>query len=639
MRAIPRNGDYNSIASPDVHRRRHLYRRDIESRETLMISSATSRIAGVIASVMVLAAGCGDSNSDRAGGTRTAEPVVLTMAQISDRPPEQLVAWADEVAARSDGTLRIEYSNNWRNGETDFEVGTIEDVQAGKADLAWVGARAFDRVGVATLQPLLAPLLVDSHDLQGAVFEAGLPTQMLAGLEKLDVVGLGVLPGPMRKVMGVNGPFVRPTDFEGAVVGIQGSGVAAQTMKVLGATPQDLPAGAALGGLDAMEQQLASILGNNYALEGAHFVTVNLNMWPRPLVMFMNTKRFESLSSDQQTALRDAAGAAVDDALVASRAEDTDAISQLCADGMTLTVASDADLAALRTALEPVYQQIAADAANRAWLDEIVALKNKVGVPPDTAECPAPQPTAPETTEGSGTDEFPEGSFEATMIAEDYNAIGLEGNDIGTFTFIVDAGTITIVEPGGNIGFRGSYTVFRDRIEVSGDATVTAKWSFDGEHLTFTEVTPAHSPFEVAWESHPWTLVAPPDKPASGAFPEGTFETTITGDDWQKRCGTEPSGFVETREDVTFAGGNLEQWNTSKGGRRELGFRATYTVFRDRVEFDELGADAPLSFHWTFDGSTLVLSGLEDDHGECAHHVVWETNPWTFAKPTVTSGG
>ena len=502
-----------------------------------MNSFATSRIAGMIAGVMVLAVGCGDSNSDRAGGTRTAEPVVLTMAQGNDEPPKQLVAWADEVAARSDGTLRIEFSNLWRGGETDYEVGTIEDVKAGKADLAWVGARAFDREGVTTFQPLLAPLLVDSQNLQGAVFEAGLPTQMLAGLTKLDVVGLGVLPGPMRKVIGVNRPFVRPTDFVGAVIGIAGSGLAAQTMEVLGATPQDLPTGAALGGLDAMEQHVAAISGNNYALEGAHFVTINLNMWPRPLVMFMNTKRFESLSGDQQTALRAAAGAAVDDALAASRAEDTDAISQLCADRMTLTVASDTDLATLRTAVEPVYKHIAADSTNHARLDEIIALKNKIGVPPDTAECPTPETTGAATTEGSGTS------------------------------------------------------------------------------------------------------VAPLEKPAAGAFPEGTFETTITGDDWRTRCGTEPPGFVETRQEVTFANGNLEQWSTSKGGKRELGFRATYTVFRDRVEFDELGIDAPLSFRWTFDGSTLVLSDLKDDHGECSHHVVWETNPWTLAKPTDTSGG
>ena len=54
-------------------------------------------------------------------------------------------------------------------------------------------------VGVTSFQPLLAPLLVDSHDLQAAVFEAGIPAEMIAGLDDIDLAGIGVLPGPMRK--------------------------------------------------------------------------------------------------------------------------------------------------------------------------------------------------------------------------------------------------------------------------------------------------------------------------------------------------------------------------------------------------------------------------------------------------------
>jgi len=484
-----------------------------------MISSRTLKLVSVISGMIVLTVGCGDNHRDRAGGIRTAEPIVLTLAQGNDEPPEQLVAWADEVATRSQGTLRIEFSNYWRNGESDYEQQIVRDVQVGKADLAWVGARALDKLGVTTFEPLLAPLLVDSHDLQRAVFKADLPTQMLAGVDKLDVVGLGVLPGPMRKMLGVSHPFVRASDFDGAVVGIGGSRQAAQTMQLLGATAQDVPQGAELGNRDAMEQQLRTIRGNNYALKGAHFVTGNLNLWPRPLVVFMNTKRFQSLSGAQQTARRDAAGAAFDHALAASRAEDTDPISLLCADGMTLTKATDADLSTLRTALEPVYDQIRADRTNRKWLDEIVALKKKVGAAPDTAQCPATQPTAAEPA-ASGTTAFPQGSFESTLVAEDWKRLGPGEDGIGTVKFIVSADSITIIEPHGAVGFHGSYTVFRDRIEVSDNAdTVTAKWSFDGKQLKFTDVTPTNSPFEVVWEAHPWTLITASNQAAAGASP------------------------------------------------------------------------------------------------------------------------
>jgi hypothetical protein len=146
----------------------------------------------------------------------------------------------------------------------EFEAGTIEDVQAGEVDLAYVGARAFDRVGVTSFQPLMAPLLIDSHELQAAVFDAAIPDEMLAALDAIDLAGIGVLPGPMRKVLGVAHPIVPPIDFDGQLVGIQNSAVSAQTMLALGATTQNMPGGADITELDAYDQQLGSIAGNDY---------------------------------------------------------------------------------------------------------------------------------------------------------------------------------------------------------------------------------------------------------------------------------------------------------------------------------------------------------------------------------------
>ena len=68
----------------------------------------------------------------------------------------------------------------------------------------------------------------------------------------------------MRKVLGVSRPFVEPADFAGQVVGIQDSAVAKQTLDAIGSTPKPVPAEAPLDGLDAYEQQLASIAGNSY---------------------------------------------------------------------------------------------------------------------------------------------------------------------------------------------------------------------------------------------------------------------------------------------------------------------------------------------------------------------------------------
>ena len=257
-----------------------------------------------VTTVAALAVGvAGWTTVDRAGG-KAADPVTtLTFAQPNDgNPPAQLQAWADLVEQASDGSLEIEFKNGWRLGETANETGTIADVEAGEVDLAWVGARAFDRVGVTAFQALLAPMLVDSHDLQSAVFEEGIPEEMLAGVQDAGVMGVGILPGPMRKVLGVSKPFREPRDFRGAVVGMQDSALTQATMEALGATTQVEPSGPDIDGLDAYEQHLGSINGNGYVIS-AHYVTGNLDLWPRPLVVIANPDAFDALSDSQRSVL------------------------------------------------------------------------------------------------------------------------------------------------------------------------------------------------------------------------------------------------------------------------------------------------------------------------------------------------
>ena len=309
---------------------------------------STMKVAIGLVACSTLVAACGGASAGRAGGETRDAPRVLTFAQpIEGDPPEQLLRWADEVERLSTGTLKIEFHNGWRSGEVDYEAGTLADVGDGKVDLAWVGARVFDTVGVESFQALVAPMLVDSHDLQAAVFEAGIPEQMLDGVEELGVVGIGVLPGPMRKLLGKDHPYVTPDDFRGDVIGLQASDVAEQTFTALGATTTRLPSGADISEVDGYEQQLDSIWGNHYELE-AGFVTANVNLWPRPLVIVAGADVFESLDADQQDVLRDATANAIPGALEASRDEDASGGEGLCRAGMTFATASAAELDALR---------------------------------------------------------------------------------------------------------------------------------------------------------------------------------------------------------------------------------------------------------------------------------------------------
>ena len=465
-----------------------------------VITKQRRKLAGMFAGVALLAGACADTGSaqDKAGGTN-ADPQVLTMAQPNDgEPPAQLLSWAEEVGERTNGTLTIEFKNAWRLGEVDYESSTIEDVRAGKVDLGWIGARALDRVGVDSFQALLAPLLVDSYDLQAAVFEAGIPDEMLEGLHDIDLVGIAALPGPMRKLLGVSEPLVDPADFVGKTVGLADSALATDTLTALGARPKAVPSSADLDGLDGYEQQLASIVGNHYYAE-ADYVTANVNLWPRPLVIAMGADTFEGLAVSQQNALQQAAADAIPGALDASRAEDEEALPALCREGMKLIKASDEALADLRTAFRPIYAELNADPATHAHLTAIEELKASLARSPEAPSCPKGEAVGSPTGVG-----FPQGTFETTISKDDWGEMGGQPME---FSMVIDAETVTILDDG-EIGFKGTYTAFRDTLEVTdGRDNVTAQWSFAGGQLRFTDVTPENSPFEVVWGSHPWKKV------------------------------------------------------------------------------------------------------------------------------------
>jgi TRAP-type C4-dicarboxylate transport system substrate-binding protein len=582
-------------------------------------------VAAVLAASAIPLAACSGSSSDKAGGADKDEPRVLTLANPNrGAAPVQLSRLAEEVSRLSGGTLTIEFENSWRLGEPQYEAGTLADVQAGKVDMAWVGARAFDTTGVTSFQALVAPLLVDSYDLEAKVFEEGIPERMLERVSELDLVGIGVLPGPMRKLLGVSKPFVRPGDFEGEVVGLQDSAVADMTLRALGARPRVVPSSAALDGLDAYEQQLGAIQGNQYD-RGAKYVTANVNLWPRPFVIVMGKQSFASLTPEQQSALQEAATAAIPEALAASRAEDEEAASILCRRGMTFAAASESDLAELRSALETVYTDLASDPDTESYIAAMTDLKTEIAA---SAEAPA---CAPDSDNGQSPSAaaIPEGTYETTLTEADWNAQGLPTNTVGVFRMVFENGELSILDPPGyEIGFLARYSVFRDQIEAKGNPdTVTARWSFDGTRLRFTNVgvcegsscTPAGgaNPFTVVWGSNPWVRVSG----AKSTSIDGTYEFTTTGE--ELTAAGSPDVVVENYGKYRWVldGGRFQM--TQKNGASDRWTKGTYVVREDIVEFtvEDFGGVAPngahertgevFTFTWSLYRDQLTLGPVE----------------------------
>ncbi len=72
-----------------------------------------AKAALLAATAALLVAGCGGTNSDKAGGAQKSAPTVLTMANGNGDAGE-LQSFAAAVARLSGETLRIEFKNRWR---------------------------------------------------------------------------------------------------------------------------------------------------------------------------------------------------------------------------------------------------------------------------------------------------------------------------------------------------------------------------------------------------------------------------------------------------------------------------------------------------------------------------------------------
>jgi TRAP-type C4-dicarboxylate transport system substrate-binding protein len=402
---------------------------------------AKSARLAVLAAVMAVLAGCTGPGLDKAGGQQAGQPVVLTLASFAGNTAE-LDGFANNVRRLSGGTIRVDISV-WRLGQVQFEKGLIADVRAGKADLGVVGSRAWDTIGVSSFQALVAPLLIGSYALQDRVVRSPMIGQMLQGLGPLGVAGIGVLPGPLRKPLGITRPLLKPADYAGLRIGVRQWPVADATMRALGATPVWYPTTKVMTGLDAIEQGISSIQENQLDKAG-RYLTANVSLWPLPLVLFANGKAWAALTAAQRRILREAVTGdlAAETNLVRGNERTDTAI--LCRRGqLRFLTASPADLAALRRAVHPVYDQLERDPQTRRYIRQIEAMGKGLS--------PEPTPGCAPAARLAGRAGPLDGVWRYTDMAADLQAAGVPQSDIvpenyGTFTMVIDRGRFAVTQ-------------------------------------------------------------------------------------------------------------------------------------------------------------------------------------------------
>ena len=477
-----------------------------------------SKLVAVALAVIaaLTAGGCGGDGAvgDKAGGA--GEPVVLRMANsYGDLQSAPVIAqFVSQVKERSGGNIRIEVVDEWGGFADDAEQQVVRAVAASKADLGWAGARVFDTMGVTSFQALQAPMLIDSYALQQTVIGSDLPDQMLQGLSKVGVHGLGLLADGLRKPVAVKHPMVGAADWRGVTFATVKSQGQVQAIRALGATPMEVfrrSRNAALsdGTIGGFELSLF-LYERNVLMQPAPYVTANVNLWPQMDVLLANPGRLAALTVQQrewlEQAAQDAAGRST---AIAGR--DAQSLRNVCQSGARFADASQVELASLRKAFAPVYADLQQDPQTKAFIQQIQALKQSTPAEPPLAipaGCTGKAPGQSAGNAGTAPVDL-NGTYRFVLTKEDARKAG--DPEVDQFPQVTTVKLLDGRVEGGCFGQGATYSVTGDRITFNSPEygySTTFIFSADGNgslHLTPVPPMDKGDAFQCSYK--PWTRI------------------------------------------------------------------------------------------------------------------------------------
>ena len=444
-------------------------------------------------------AGCGGSDADKAGGS--GETAVLRLATTGGdlRQTPAVEYFAARIEDLSDGNVRVEVVPRWGDYATDAEQQVVRAVAADDVDLAWVGTRVFDTLGDTSFEALTAPLLIDSYALEGAVIDSGITDEMMSGLDRFGVTGLGVLADGLRGPVSVHGPLVRPADWRGITFGTLMSRAQVAAIRALGARAAELfgtrrEAALNEGTLEAFEFSLWQFIDPRWSRR-APYVAANISLWPQMDVLLTSPDRLARLSDRQREWVRQAARDAAERSAVLAD-KDAKAIGIACRGGARFATASESELAALRAAFEPAYAELEQRPRTRAFIGRIRALK-RTAAPAAAAPVPSGCTGAAPAERGGASGDKVSGELDGTYRYEITRADAVAADQVDPEDDYPMVTTIVLAHgklDGGCFGAGGgSYSVDAGRIRfhsVEYGYDLTVRYATDGGDLRLKPVPP-----------------------------------------------------------------------------------------------------------------------------------------------------
>jgi TRAP-type C4-dicarboxylate transport system substrate-binding protein len=321
----------------------------------------------------------------------------LTVATLGDvTEPQQ--AFLDRLDELSEGSIAVDVQDNWTPsgdaGGTAEEALTLA-VASGEVDIAWVTVRSLSAIGIEGIDSLEAPLLIQTPEQQRAVATGVAGEIVSKQLRQTDIEALSIFPGPLQYLVSSGAPILGAGDWTGKTVqftpGDNDDSAIAATISALGGTPTaggDDPVGDVLSGSVQVATANPADLIAGGATSAGPFLTATFPLFPVMEMVIINRSVLDRLSTRQNGFIEGAVERAQD--LSMADPDLATPVAEACAAGLFFGSATADQVAALQSAVQPIYDALAADGKEAklfAAIQDAVKRHTGSGVLPVPSTC------------------------------------------------------------------------------------------------------------------------------------------------------------------------------------------------------------------------------------------------------------
>jgi C4-dicarboxylate-binding protein DctP len=277
-----------------------------------------------------------------------------------------------------------ELAEKYTNGKVKVEVypnstlykdkEELEALQLGAVQMLAPSNSKFGPIGIKDFEVFDLPYLLPNKAALRKVTDGPLGKAMLKKLESKGMVGLAYWDNGFKQ-MSANRPLRKPEDYKGLKFRIQSSKVLEAQFRLLGAIPQvmafsEVYQALQTGVVDGQENTPSNMYTQKFHEVQKH--TTQTNHGYIGYVVVVNKKFWDGLPGDVRGQLDKAMHEATEYANDISAKENADAWEEIKKSGKTeIIIPTAAENAAMRKAMEPLYQDMASR-VGKQLIDDVV---------------------------------------------------------------------------------------------------------------------------------------------------------------------------------------------------------------------------------------------------------------------------